>query len=219
MTLAQPRKELAKYICSQISAIFPSGNSISPKELDRDLSSALDRLEFCFRHIAHPAYSENGGARFNVLNSDQYCHFLYFLANTVHARGGSEVLCQRLFCLNKALHGFNCMYDTQLPQVFWIIHAVGTVLGKATYGSHLVVRQNCTVGALGGHYPVLGDRVVLSAGASVIGRCDIGRNVMIGPGCCVLNRRIPPNTLVTTTPRIKQRPNSPRAFSIHFREE
>lgn len=218
MILAQSRKAIAKYTCSQISALFPTGKSVSPRELDRDVSPALDRLEFCFRRIAHPSYCDNGEARFDVLNSDQYCHFLYFLANTVHARGGPESLCQRLFCLNKALHGFNCMYDTQLPSVFWIIHAVGTVLGKASYGSHLVVRQNCTVGALGGHYPVIADRVVLSAGASIIGRCDIGRNVMIGPGCCVLNQKIPPNTLASTTLQLKQRPNSPRAFAIHFRE-
>ena len=218
MILAQSHKEIAKYTYSQVSTLFPTGKFASLKELERDVSTALDRLEFCFRHIAHPLYSENGEARFNLLNSDQYCHFLYFLANSVYARGGPESICQRLFCLNKALHGFNCMYDTQLPAVFWVIHAVGTVLGKATYGSHLVVRQNCTVGSLSGQYPVLEERVVLSAGASIIGRCHIGRNVMLGPGCSVLNEDIPADTLVTAPPRLKCRPNSPRAFSTHFRE-
>lgn len=218
MNLRQSPEQIAEYTIAQLAGLFPLGKPPSRKMLRPLLAVALERLEFCFRHIAHPAYSEGDVARFDVLNSDQYCQFLYFLANTAHVQGGSDTLPQKLFCLNKALHAFNCMYDTELPPVFWVIHAVGTVLGKAHYGNFLVVRQNCTVGAIRDAYPVIGDRLVLSAGASVIGRCRIGRNVMIGPGCCVLNADIPDDTLVTTPRRFVRRANSPRAFSTHFRE-
>ena len=218
MKLSQSREQIADYTLAQIAALFPVGRAPSRREFAGHVRAALERLEYCFARIAHRNYSDEHQVYFDLLNSDQYCQYLYFLANTVHQREGPPALARKLFCLNKALHGFHCMYDTQLPSVFWIIHAVGTVLGKATYGSHLVVRQNCTVGALGGQYPVLGDRVVLSAGASNIGRCHIGRNVMLGPGCSILNEDIPADTLVTAPPRLKNRPNSPRAFSTHFRE-
>jgi len=218
MKLSQPRDRIADYTFAQLDALFPIGRGMSRRDFRRHVAAALDRVEYCFARIAHPRYSDDHGALFDPLNSDQYCQFLYFLSNSVHDRGGSEILAGRLFCLNKALHGFNCMYDTKLPAVFWVIHAVGTVLGKARYGSHFVVRQNCTVGALGQHYPQLGDGVVLSAGASIIGRCRIGRNVMLGPDCCLVNQEVPDDTLVTASSRLKTRANSPRALSTHFRE-
>lgn len=218
MNLRQSPEQIASYTAAQIAALFPVGKAPTRRDLKPAVTGALERLEFCFRHIAYPTYCEKGEVRFDLLNSDQYCQFLYFLANTVHLRSGSPQLCQQLFCLNKALHGFNCMYDTELPPVFWIIHAVGTVLGKAQYGNFLVVRQNCTVGAIRNDYPILGERMILSAGASVIGRCRIGRNVMLGPGCCVLNQDIPDDTLVTTSSRLVRRSSPAKAFSTHFRE-
>ncbi|MCW5559393.1 MAG: hypothetical protein KIT22_16380, partial [Verrucomicrobiae bacterium] len=215
MKLSQSRDRIADYTLAQLVALFPMGRAPSRQDFRGHVVAALDRVEYCFARIAHPRYSDDKGALFDPLNSDQYCQFLYFLSNSVHERGGSETLASRLFCLNKALHGFNCMYDTKLPAVFWVIHAVGTVLGKASYGSHFVVRQNCTVGALGGFDPQIGVRVVLSAGASIIGRCQIGRNVMLSPDCCLVNQEVPDDTLVTASSRLKTRPNSPRAFSIH----
>jgi serine O-acetyltransferase len=177
---------------------------------------ALDRLEHCFRHIAHPHYSDGTQARFDPLHSDQYCHFLFFLSWQAYTDAQDEDLAKRLFYLNKILHAFNCMYDTALPDVFWLIHVVGTVLGKARYRNHLVVRQNCTVGAIRGDYPDLGNGLILSANTSVIGRCRIGQNVMLGPGCTLVNENVPDNTLVLRNPKIICKPNSERALSTHF---
>jgi serine O-acetyltransferase len=111
------------------------------------------------------------------------------------------------------------MYDAMLPDIFLLLHVVGTVLGKATYANYLVVRQNCTIGALGYEYPVLGEKLILSAGASIIGGCRIGTNVMLGPGCTVMKEDIPDNSLVTRQGENTLKPNSDRPIQAHFSVE
>lgn len=216
MTLTMSTADLARYTRTQVEHLFPAKGAWDARRFRRDVGKALDRVEHCFRHIAHPSYSDAAGARFDPFQSDQYCQYLYFLSRTVHEESQDRRLAGRLFALNKALHAFNCMYDTVLPDIFWVIHAVGTVLGKASYSDYLVVRQNCTVGAIRGEYPVMGEGLILSAGASVIGACRIGRNVMVGPGCQVVNQDLPDDTFVASAPTLKRRKNGPRPFEAHF---
>src|SRR5690606_10500928 len=87
-------------------------------------------------------------------------------------------------------------------------HPIGTVLGRAVYGNGFVVMQGCTVGNKGGSYPVLGERVVLCAGSSVIGNCKIGNDVCIGAGAQLIDREVPDGSTVVghdTTLRILPR--------------
>ncbi len=209
-------EDLAAYSAAQLSSFFPD-RKVSTSDLLPYIGDALRRLELCFSHIVWPGYNIEGEATFDVFHSDQYCMYIYVLSNLVYRDQGPQALASKLFYLNKTLHGFNCMYDTVLPDVFWLVHVVGTVLGKAEYGNFLVVRQGCTIGALGGEYPVLGEGLVLSAGASIVGPCVIGDNVMIGPGCTVFKEDVPSNSLVTSVAGNTIRQNSANAFSAHFR--
>jgi serine O-acetyltransferase len=208
--------QLADYTAAQVNTFFPDGDTVTGSAIQPYVTAALDRVEHCFQHIAWPAYSMNREARFNLLHSDQYCTYLYFLANSAHRLEASAAVCSKIFYLNKSLHGFNCMYDTELPDIFWLAHTVGTVLGKAQYSNYLAVLQNCTIGALRGVYPKLGERLILSAGASIIGDCTIGDNVLLGPGCTVLKRDIPDNSLVTNNAETVVRANSDRPIKAYF---
>ena len=208
--------ELAAYTASQLNALFPDRRSILASDLRRGVPKALDRLDRCFREIANPAYSANGEAVFDALHADQYCSYLYLLANTLYQSDAAPRLLEKLFYLNKALHAFNCRYDCQLPEVFWLVHPLGTVLNKAAvYGNYLVVRQNCTVGAIAGRYPHLGERVILSAGATILGGCTVGSNVVVGSGA-VITRDVPDDTVVLAGEDLTIRPNSERSFALHF---
>jgi serine O-acetyltransferase len=151
------------------------------------------------------------------LHSDRYCAYLYFLSNTIFREGGDTRIAEKVFYLNKALHAFNCMYDCALPDVFALIHVIGTVLGKATYSNYLVVGQNCTVGAIRGEYPVLGERVIMGAGTSIIGKCQVGDDVMLAPGTQVLMRDVPSNTLVRTSTDIEMRSYAGNAARTYFK--
>jgi serine O-acetyltransferase len=143
--------------------------------------------------------------------------YLYFLSNTVYTTDQNTHLAAKVFYLNKALHAFNCMYDSDLPDVFLLIHVVGTVLGKARYSNFMVVGQNCTVGALRGEYPVLGERVILGAGSSIIGRCQVGDDVMLAPGAQVFQRDIPNHSLVRSSVHIELREYAGRAARHYFK--
>lgn len=209
--------DLARYTARQLNSLFPDGRDVHPQDLLQPVELALERTEHCFRHIASPSYYD-GVAIFDVLHSDQYCAYLYLLANSVYRLEGDLRIARKVFCLNKALHAFNCMYDTTLPDIFWIIHAVGAVLGKARYSDYLVVRQNCTVGTLSGACPTLGERVFLSAGSSIIGGCRIGSNVTLGPNCSVIKRDIPNDTMVLASDTPTCQPATGNPFDAHFRD-
>jgi serine O-acetyltransferase len=102
--------------------------------------------------------------------------------------------------LNKALNGIDCFYEIELPEVFFIGHSVGIVLAKATYGNHLVLYQNSTVGKNHGIAPVLEDGVILYPNTAVIGKCQIGRRSVISQGVSVINQNTKANSLVFQGP-------------------
>jgi serine O-acetyltransferase len=188
--------ELRDYVCKQVDHLFPDGKSAFSGEMARALTEALERVEHCFRPSALPHYCADGQAIFNHLHSDQYAVFVWFLANSLWRAHGRIAVVDKLYYLNKALHGLDCMYDTALPDIFFFQHCVGTVLGKATYGDFFVASQGCTVGSHAGAYPVLGIGVALAAHSSVIGACTLGDRVSVGSNTAVFQTDVAADTVV-----------------------
>jgi serine O-acetyltransferase len=124
---------LTEYVNAQLTHFFPDKENIK-KELEKHLETALERTLFSLKHVKLRGYTE-----FTYLHSDLYAQFLYFLSNTIWENGENKKLAAKLFYLNKALNGINVMYDTKLPDIFILIHCVGTVLGKAEYSNYFVV--------------------------------------------------------------------------------
>lgn len=113
--------------------------------------------------------------RFSYLQSDLYAQYLYFLSNSIWKNSQNKTAAEKIFYLNKALHGFNCMYNTCLPKIFLLIHCVGTVLGKADYGDYFVACHNVTVGSDKGLSPVIAKGVYMGPGSSIVGNCRVGK--------------------------------------------
>jgi serine O-acetyltransferase len=44
------------------------------------------------------------------------------------------------------LNGLDLYYQVEMPEVFFLDHAVGRVLGNGKYGNYFAFLQNCTVG-------------------------------------------------------------------------
>jgi serine O-acetyltransferase len=214
-------EELAAYVTRQMDHFFPHSGPDDAAIISAAMGEALHRLEHCFVRINYRSYSRDGNAHLSIYHSDQYAAFLVLLSNQIHREQAHHPVAQKLFGLNKALHGLNCMYDVELPPVFWLLHSVGAVIGKAVYGNYLVVRQNCTIGALRGEYPVIGSGFIMSSGCSLIGRCVVGDNVMLGPDTALLEKDIPSDTLVTGhyALELKYKPLSKRALAAHFHHE
>lgn len=177
------RARLAAYVRTQIAQFFPTGEDAELGLIDVHLDEALVRLERCIA----PVRMWTPG-QFDILHSTQYCIFLYYLANTIWRREQARSVCAKLFFLNKTLNAIDCFYEIELPEVFFIGHSVGIVLAKASYGNHLVLYQNSTVGKNHGEAPVLEDGVILYPNAAIIGRCQVRSRSIIAQGVSVIGR-------------------------------
>lgn len=214
MNLSLSKEKLKQYIGTQLEHFYPDQYKFKGKEIDHSFDIALERLDYCFKHIARPAYSDNkGNTFFSHLHSDQYSQFLYFLSNSLWKYTGEEhPICSKLILLNRALHGIWYSYKGALPDIFYLTHPVGSVLGNASYSDYLVVLQNVTVNTgistEESPKPILGKGLFLGAGAKIIGNQTIGDRVSIGCDAIVYDKEIKSDSVVIRdeTGRIQIRP-------------
>lgn len=87
---------------------------------------------------------------------------------------------------------------------FFIDHGHGVVIGETTIiGDHVTLYQGVTLGGTGKEkgkrHPTLGDHVMISAGAKVLGSFTIGDNSKVGAGSVVLEE-VPANCTVVGVP-------------------
>ncbi len=87
---------------------------------------------------------------------------------------------------------------------FFIDHGMGVVIGEtAEIGDDVMLYQGVTLGGTSTlrikRHPTLRDRVVVGAGAKVIGGIEIGENARIGAGSVVVTN-VPPNATVIGVP-------------------
>ena len=87
---------------------------------------------------------------------------------------------------------------------FFIDHATGVVVGETTIiGDDVSLYQGVTLGGVstskGKRHPTLGNRIVVGAGAIVLGDITIGDDVRIGAGSVVL-KDVPPDCTVVGVP-------------------
>lgn len=157
----------------------------------------FSKIQFCFKHIQLPYFNLNKKVIFNHLNSDHYAMFLYLLSNAIYKIDKNEELASRIFLLNKALHGLDAFYTVELPEIFVFVHPVGSVLGRAKYSNYFCLYQNCTVGSTKiGEYASFEGECVMFSKSSVIGKCNIGKNVVFGANASVINSDIEQNSVV-----------------------
>lgn len=181
------RDSLVAYTTEHCARLVPDGREAAFRAaVAAHLDEALERLHRCINACA-PWRPD----QFNVLQSSQYCIYLYFLANTIWRRSGETAAPTRLFLMNKALNGIDLFYEIAMPEVFYIGHSVGIVLAKANYGNYLVLYQNSTVGRHKQDIPTIGERVVLYPNSAVIGRSEVGDGAVVSQGVSVINRRVP----------------------------
>lgn len=190
MLLSLDKTELMEYTSCQLNNFFPDRNKVNLSETSKYVDLALDRMNFCFKHVAYQRYNKEGITQFSHLYSDHYLMYVWFLANTIWKEGGDTSIASKLYYLNKTLHGIDCMYDTQLPDIFLLFHSSGTMLGKASYADYFVALQGCTVGSQKGKYPVFGKGVSLTANSTVIGDCKIGNRCTISAGTTIFQKDI-----------------------------
>ena len=103
----------------------------------------------------------------------------------------------------------------QIGRGLFIDHGNGVIIGETTIiGDNVTLYQGVTLGGTGKEHgkrhPTLGNNVMVSAGAKVLGSFTIGDNSKIGAGSVVLSE-VPPNCTVVGVPgRVVKRDNADR---------
>lgn len=100
----------------------------------------------------------------------------------------------------------------QIGKGFFIDHGNGVIIGETTIiGDNVTLYQGVTLGGTGKEHgkrhPTIGNNVMISAGAKILGSFTIGDNSKIGAGSVVLSE-VPPNSTVVGVPgRVVKRNN------------
>lgn len=86
---------------------------------------------------------------------------------------------------------FSCDINGDIPISTRFPHPVGIVIGsRAEIGEDVDIYQNVTIGSTQGSehgYPVIGDNVVLYAGATVVNDIRVGACSVVGANSVVIN--------------------------------
>ncbi|MCF8012104.1 MAG: serine O-acetyltransferase [Clostridiales bacterium] len=92
----------------------------------------------------------------------------------------------------------------RIGEAFFIDHGAGVVIGEtAEIGDNVTIYQGVTIGGTGKEkgkrHPTIGDNVVVSTGARILGSFTVGENSKIGAGSIVL-KPVPSNSTVVGVP-------------------
>lgn len=123
----------------------------------------------------------------------------YFLARWVSQRGVRKT-------------GIEIHPGAKIGNGLFIDHGNGVIIGETTIiGDNVTLYQGVTLGGTGKEqgkrHPTIGNNVMISAGAKVLGSFTIGDNSKIGAGSVVLDE-VPPNSTVVGVPgRVVKRNN------------
>jgi len=161
------------------------------------LSEVKERAAFSFSHSRNKYYRKNGEVYFNPFHAAQYTIFLYFLSNTMF-RDNKEnrVVCDKIYYLNRMLNGCDLFYEVNLPDIFFLEHPLGSVIGRGQFDNYFSFSQGCTVGNNKGIFPVFDEKVKMMSNSKVLGACSIGSNVIIAANTYIKDTNIPNNTIV-----------------------
>ena len=133
---------------------------------------------------------------FKVMLSYRRAHRLYKKGHYFWARYISQKAARKT--------GIEIHPGAEIGKGLFIDHGNGVIIGETTIiGDNCTLYQGVTLGGTGKEqgkrHPTLGNNVMVSAGAKVLGSFKIGDNSKIGAGSVVLEE-VPPNSTVVGVP-------------------
>lgn len=114
---------------------------------------------------------------------------------------GMVVLPRMISQFNRHMTGIEIHPGARIGHKLFIDHGAGVVIGETTeIGDNVTIYQGVTLGGTGKEkgkrHPTIGNNVVISAGAKVLGSFTVGDNARIGAGSVVLKPVAPGSTVV-----------------------
>ena len=130
---------------------------------------------------------------------------------------GLKLFGRMLSQLVRTLTGVEIHPGAQIGQGLFIDHGMGVVIGEtAEIGEDVTLYHGVTLGGTslekGKRHPTLGDRVVVGAGAKVLGAITIGADTRIGANAVVV-KSVPANSVVVGVPGLNIARSKPHQAS------
>lgn len=131
-------------------------------------------------------------------------------------------LARQLSQFARFVTGIEIHPGARIGRRLFIDHGMGVIIGETTVmGDDITLYQGVTLGGTGKEkgkrHPTIGSKVVIGAGAKVLGNISVGENCRIGAGSVVLHD-VPENCTVVGVPgRIVYR-NGKRVCIAHSKE-
>jgi serine O-acetyltransferase len=128
---------------------------------------------------------------------------LHRLAHWLYTRG-RFVLARMVSQFSRFITGIEIHPGAKIDEGLFIDHGTGVVIGETSeIGKNVTMYQGVTLGGTGKEkgkrHPTIGDNVMISTGAKVLGNIKIGNNVKIGAGSVVI-KDVPDNCTVVGVP-------------------
>ena len=157
-----------------------------------DLQAVVERDSACHELYIPFLYFKG----FHALETYRVAHWLW--------QQGRESLA--LFFQNRmsSEFGVDIHPAAELGHGIMLDHATGLVIGQtAVVGNNVSILQSVTLGGTGkdegDRHPKIGDGVLISAGAKILGNIRVGEGAKVGAGSVVLDE-VPPHTTVAGVP-------------------
>lgn len=169
------------------------------KETKRLIRSDLNRLG---------NINKWGGVKYLICNASFKITFWFRIGSYLKNRKNPihRLLYYLVFMIhkhNQYLTGIQLGLGTPIKEGLTFAHFSCIIInGNASIGKNCTIYQGVTIGSTrgpNGGVPYIGDNVVISSGAKIIGNVKIGNNVMIGAGAVVVND-IPDNSVAVGVP-------------------
>lgn len=142
---------------------------------------------------------------FHALQTQRVAHWLW-----THGRESLALFFQNRM---SAEFGVDIHPAASMGRGIMLDHATGLVIGEtAVVGNNVSILQSVTLGGTGkdegDRHPKIGDGVLISAGAKILGNIRVGEGAKVGAGSVVLED-VPPHTTVVGVPaKVVGRPSS-----------
>jgi serine O-acetyltransferase len=153
-----------------------------------------------------------------LLYSGMHAVWAHRIASALWRRG-ARLPARALSQVARALTGVEIHPAARLGRRVFIDHGMGVVIGEtAVVGDDAVIYHGVTLGGksrtAGKRHPTIGDRVVLGAGAKVLGPITIGDDSVVGANAVVV-RSAPARSVLTGIPARDARSAAPRSPDPH----
>ncbi len=163
----------------------------------------FDSVREDLRAVLERDPAARSGLQVALLYSGLHAVWAYRLAHRLHRRGFT-FLARAVSQTARFLTGVEIHPGASLGRRCFIDHGTGVIIGEtAVLGDDVLLYQGVTLGGTGKEsgkrHPTLGDRVVVGAGAKVLGNIRIGSDTRIGANSVVL-RDVPSHSTVVGIP-------------------